>query len=266
MHEPYPLDPRNPRERPIVFDPALLDNDEYVYAHLEHPLVAMSLRRLRAEVWASERSTSGTRLERVTARLVASPELEAPLALVHARLVVTGSSGHRLHEEIVTAGGLAGIEHFERLNVTQLTELTALPDDGIASAEARARLRTAHAALAPQLQAALDARARERRNQVAETVERRGREEANRIRDLFAELERSIRAELDREPPPQLSLWGEDDRRSRDADQRHLQARLTQIPDQAAAEAVAAAQRYADPVHRLFPVAVEYRIPKGWPG
>ncbi|MBV7329039.1 hypothetical protein KFU94_12425 [Chloroflexi bacterium TSY] len=105
-------------------------------AHLNHRLVRMSLRLLRAEVWharhgltrngsraheqagdsltdnnsssstGSEHIDSGHQgLYRVTAR-VAPDHLLGELAVVaHARLVITGGDSQRLHEEIITAGG-----------------------------------------------------------------------------------------------------------------------------------------------------------------
>ncbi|MBI4605643.1 MAG: hypothetical protein HY721_27065 [Planctomycetes bacterium] len=61
--------------RPIVFDHHLAEGrDDVVLAHLNHRLVQMSLRLLRAEVWAME---GRKRLHRVTARTVPDHALEA---------------------------------------------------------------------------------------------------------------------------------------------------------------------------------------------
>jgi hypothetical protein len=58
---------------------------------------------LRAEGW----STKGRkRLHRITARLVPDRVLNTPAVVAHARLVVVGGDSHRLHAEIITAGGL----------------------------------------------------------------------------------------------------------------------------------------------------------------
>jgi hypothetical protein len=42
-----------------------------------------------------------------------------------------------------------------------------------------------------------------------------------------------------------------------------LRDRLDRIPDEIAAEQGAIAERYADPVHRLFPAAVTLLVPEG---
>ena len=74
-----------------------------VLAHLNHRLVQMCLRLLRAEVWSGEERKC---LHRVTARLVsASSGLETPAVVAYGRLVILGTDQQRLHEEVITAGG-----------------------------------------------------------------------------------------------------------------------------------------------------------------
>ena len=102
LHHPY-----TQKSRPIVFDHELAreHGDDIVLAHLNHPLVQISLRLLRAEVWSAG---ANTRLNRVTAREVPNHALpgNAPAVIAHARLVVIGGDYQRLHEEIITAGGI----------------------------------------------------------------------------------------------------------------------------------------------------------------
>jgi len=62
--------------RPITFDHAAAANrDDIVLVHLNHRLVQMSLRLLRAEVWSVK---GRKRLHRITARLVPDHVLHAP--------------------------------------------------------------------------------------------------------------------------------------------------------------------------------------------
>lgn len=104
--------------RPIVFDHDLArDRDDVVLAHLNHRLVQMSLRLLRAEIW-SGKSSKG--LHRVTARRVPNQAIDTPAVIAHARLVVTGGDSHRLHEEIITAGGALREGRFRRLGVKEI--------------------------------------------------------------------------------------------------------------------------------------------------
>ncbi len=122
--------------RPIVFDHELAEGrDDVVLAHLNHRLVQMSLRLLRAEVW----SPGGRRgLFRVTARCVPNQALDTP-AVIDARMVVTGSGGQRLHEEIITAGGAIREGRLVRFNVGQTQAKLAAATDGPVS-EAQQRL------------------------------------------------------------------------------------------------------------------------------
>ena len=114
--------------RPIVFDPDLAQGrDDVVLAHLNSRLVQMALRLLRAEVGAS---ASTRKLQRVTARLARNEALDAPAVIVHARLLMLGGDGQRLHEEILTAGGTLREGRFQRMNVGEVSRAleAALPE------------------------------------------------------------------------------------------------------------------------------------------
>jgi len=65
------------------------------------------------------------RLHRITARLVPNHILNAPAVVAHARLVVIGGHSHRLHEEIITAGGLLKEGRYSRLNLGELDKMLA---------------------------------------------------------------------------------------------------------------------------------------------
>ena len=127
--------------RPITFDHAAADGrDDIVLVHLNHRLVQMSLRLLRAEVWSVK---GRKRLHRITARLVPNHVLNAPAVVAHARLVVIGGDSHRLHEEIITAGGMLKEGRFSRLNLGELEKLlAAATNDEAYRADAEAPART----------------------------------------------------------------------------------------------------------------------------
>ena len=104
--------PHTGEVRPLVFDPDLSrGRDDVVLVHLNHRLVQMCLRLLRAEVWASGVSKS---LHRVTARVVDSSALETPAVVAYGRLVILGGDQQRLHEEVITAGGVLREGRFSR--------------------------------------------------------------------------------------------------------------------------------------------------------
>lgn len=89
--------------RPITFDESIVKGcDDIVLVHLNHRLPQMCFRLLRAEVWAEK---GRSKLQRVTARVIPNDIIDSPAIIAHARLVVIGGDSHRLHEEIITAGG-----------------------------------------------------------------------------------------------------------------------------------------------------------------
>jgi len=89
---------RTEQRRPITFDHEIArGRTDVVLAHLGHPLVRMALALMRAEVWGT-----GNHLHRVAIRYAAS-SLDGLTAVAHGRLVITGATGHRLHEQLIFA-------------------------------------------------------------------------------------------------------------------------------------------------------------------
>jgi superfamily II DNA or RNA helicase len=113
--------PYSKRIRPITFDQEVAKGrDDVVLVHLNHPLVQMSLRLLRAEVWARD---DVKKLSRVTVRTLPDTRLDGPAVAVVSRLVITGGNHHRLHEELTEAGGLLRDGGFKREDrVTELRD------------------------------------------------------------------------------------------------------------------------------------------------
>lgn len=105
-------DPFTGKPRPVTFDSEIARRygQEVVLLHLNHPLVAMSLRLLREEVWAPERAG---RLNRVAVKLV-KEDLDGIGVVVISRLLITAKDGGRLHEELTLAGGVHGEKRFRR--------------------------------------------------------------------------------------------------------------------------------------------------------
>ena len=125
--------------RPFVFDHNLAKGrEDVVLVHLNHRLVQMSLRLLRAEVWSRE---GRKRLHRITARIVPDNVLQHPAVIAHARLVVIGGDRHRLHEEIITAGGLLREGRFVRFgSLREMQEALAAATDEEPSAAVQKKL------------------------------------------------------------------------------------------------------------------------------
>lgn len=81
--------PHTHERRPITFDHAVAQGrDDVVLAHLNHPLVQLSLRLLREEIWKLD---DIKQLHRVAVRTVPDHLLDAPAVTVRSRLVITGA-------------------------------------------------------------------------------------------------------------------------------------------------------------------------------
>jgi superfamily II DNA or RNA helicase len=256
--------PARPDERrPITFDHDIArDRTDVVLAHLGHPLVRMALALLRAEVWGT-----GHHLHRVTIRY-ADGHLGALVAVAHGRLVITGATGHRLHEQLIFAGLRLGGERPERLGVQDTEAALALAGDTAVPVTLRDRMVPLLQASTDALRPALQARAADRARQLTATLVARSREERAHVEATLSELAATIRHETLGEHGGQLQLitgleLDAGDRRQVQRDLESLRARLDAIPAEIVAEQQAIARRYADPAHRLFPAAVTLLVPEG---
>lgn len=262
-------------DRPVVFDEAeARDRTDVVYLHLGHRLTQMCLRLLRAELWsggdAKPRGTGDAhlgdrKLSRVTARVVPDGALRGPAVVAHGRVVISGSGGARLHEEVIAAGGL--IEG-GRLAVAKKEDvenwLDAATDD-LPPEEVRTEL----SALWPdnldaRLSRALNTQANRRFRTLQSLLAKRCEEEVDGMRTVLEDLGRSIRERLDDTGHwQQESLFDVDDeRRQLHADREALQERLRRLPQVIESETSALRRRWADPSPRWFPVSVTFLVPR----
>jgi superfamily II DNA or RNA helicase len=253
--------PHTHLQRPITFDPdAAAGRDDVVLAHLNHRLVQRCLRLLRAEIWAPP---DRHKIHRVTARIAPHGLLRAPAVLAHARLTVISADGQRLHEELISAGGIIQEGRLERWNVTQTTEFLARGTNVEPPESIQMRLRTLWPQLTKALIAAIDARGRERTDSVRKQLADRSEDEVKKITAVMRELEAAIRKEIEGPRDNQLSLFTEteldQEQRNRDA----LIVRLAELPAEIVRETDIIRARYADPQPRLFPVAVTFLVPEG---
>ncbi|WP_135480332.1 DISARM system SNF2-like helicase DrmD [Candidatus Chloroploca mongolica] len=260
------LHPHTQAVRPIVFDHDLArGRDDVVLAHLNHRLVQMSMRLLRAEVWSGE---GRKKLNRITARVVPDHLTTNPLAIVYGRLVVIGGDSYRLHEELIAAGGEISQGRFRRWNVGQVQGAI----EAMTSREVGATMQADLAALWPSIegnvQTALAARGKERAESLQRLLDERRDKETADITLVLEDLERTIRAELTEveKPTQQLMLpLAEFSTAEREQYRRNIDAlrlRLDQIPRELEQETKGIAARYAEPQARLFPVAVMFLVPQ----
>jgi hypothetical protein len=243
--------PHTKEIRPITFDPAASNGrDDVVLVHLNHRLVQMCLRLLRAEVWSD---AGRKKMHRIEARIVPDAALPTPAVIAHARLVVIGGDSQRLHEEIITAGGYLKEGRFSRMNVGQVAE---------ASEATKGRFLKLWADIAPSLQQSLTARMGDRAKGLEKRLLERAAKEAGDIESILLELKRRIEAKLGDPEYQQLELFSDPERDQFERDKDFLRERVKQIPAEIERETAAIRSRFADPQARMFPVAVAFLVPE----
>lgn len=247
--------------RPIVFDPALAQGrDDVVLAHLNHRLVQMCLRLLRAEVWSTE---GKKKLHRITARIVPDTALRDPAMIAHARLVVIGGDSARLHEEIITAGGLLISGKFKRMNVGEVKEALDAAQDEQPSQSMKTVLLKLYREHFDALTKSLEARMNDRLTGMAKLLAERESKEVKDITFILTELRKSIEEKLDDPHIRQMTFdgWADDERRQLERNMDALRARVKAIPGEIEQEAEAIRRRFMNPQPRMFPVAVTFLVP-----
>lgn len=256
-------------ELPFTFDAQLAaGRDDVVFCHLGHRLVAQSLRLLRAEVWATgQRQT----LSRVTAKSV--PPVDGVLdiddvgVVCHARLVITGADGHRLHEELVVAGGRVRNGRFARIDTLRDLDLLLTTAGGspIDMAGVDELVGWWDTVVEPGLARALDRRSDTVQESKQRELAERAASEADAVRAVLTDLDRQIRSDLARlteDQAEQLSLFTEPEREQSQRDLDALHRRLEEIPEEIEREVAAVRRRFTDPECHIFPAAVTILVPE----
>ena len=250
--------------RPITFDHAAAKgSDNVVLAHLQHKLVQMSLRLLREQVWAHD---DRRKLHRVAIRTVPDGTLDEPVAIVWSRLVITGGSHQRLHEELTLTGGELKSRGFTRIpTLGKLEDLLAAGSPNEPDKQVFATLCERFSESEKSVRKAVEARSRERLKFLANTLNRRREQEEKDLNQVLDGLVNMIEAELDQESREvQLELWPSDQREQLRRDLEALRARLDRIPEERRREIAAIQRRYEEPVDRTFPVAIEFIVPENF--
>ena len=250
------------RIRPITFDHSVAKGrDDVVLVHLNHRLVQMCLRLLRAEVWAQD---DVKKIHRVTVRSLPLTKIESPAVVVVSRLVITGGNHHRLHEELIVSGGYMRDHSFRREEgVSRLQQWLDDSTPLVASDELfdSYRLRFDH--LNTGILQSIDARSKDRLKFLTNTLQNRKRQETEDIVAVLDELEKSIRIELNKDQQPeQLSLFSDEEHIQLRRDNAALESRLKRIPVERVQEVEAIEERYDKLTDRTFPVAVIFLVPE----
>jgi hypothetical protein len=210
-------------------------------------------------VWSVEGRKN---MHRIEARVVPDTALLTPAIIAHGRLVVIGGDSHRLHEELITAGGFIKEGRFSRMNVGQVSEALAAATDDEPSEEVKERFLGLWESLAPSLQQALVARTADRTQGLEKRLLERADKEAKDIESILLELKKSIEKELNEPEYKQLDLFSDPERDQFERNKDFLRDRINKIPDEIKRETEAIKGRFADPQSRMFPVAVTFLVPR----
>ncbi|HEU0089935.1 MAG TPA: hypothetical protein VFQ77_20180 [Pseudonocardiaceae bacterium] len=196
----------------------------------------------------------------MSARVVPGGLLQVPAVVVYGRVVVTGAEGTRLHEEVMTAGGLIKQGRLSRATTDEVASWLDAASDQPVPEDVRERLCGLWPELSGPLGGLLARRAADRTRSMQAMLRNRCEEEIAALATILDELERSIRVALgETEHWQQPSLF-ENERDQLRADHEALLARLDALPDQREDETAALRRRYADPTPRWFPVAASVRM------
>ena len=255
--------PHTHERRPITFDTEKYrGEDTVVLAHLNHRLVQKSMQLLRAEIWAP---AGKKHLERISACVVPNHLLTEPAVIGFARIVVTGGSHQKIYEEIITAGGTIRDGKLIRFNVGETNKTAALITDNPVDSRIQQSLLGFYAQRQNNIQAALDARAKERLDSIKRVLNDRAVREKNDISQVLKELEKSIADKLnenDANSTYQLELFTNEEKTQLENNRKYLQKRLEEIPLEIEEEKNRIDLRYSDPDIRTFPAAVMFLVPQ----
>ncbi len=252
--------PHTQEIRPIVFDPDVArGRDDVVLVHLNHRLVQMCLRLLRAEVWSRQ---GRQRLYRVTARRVPSDALEHPVVIAYGRLVILGGDQQRLHEEMITAGGTLKEGRFSRLNVGEVQRALAAALPERVPEPMEERLTALWPSHQNQLLRSLEVRMADRTQGLQKKLQERCEKEVADVTAILTELRQRILNELEQPEVEQLELFSTTEKEQFQRNQTSLQLRVEQIPEEIEQETALIRERFREPTPRLFPLAVTYLIPQ----
>ena len=250
-------------ERLVTFDPdAVRGRNDLVLLHLKHRLVDLCLTLLREELWSR-----GSKLSRVTARVVESDVLREPAVVAHGRVVVTGAEGTRLHEEVLVAGGRIEGGAFVRAKEEDVQTWLAAATERPAPEPVRQRLKELWGALETGVGGALEHRANQRFKNLTSVLDGQCAEEVEAIGAVLDELAIGIETALDDTPQwEQASLFEVKEKEQLRQDREALQERLVEIPELKGREQEAVRHRYADRKPRWFPAAVTFLVPASMEG
>lgn len=251
-------DPVGEFERPITFTNDVMKRTKrVVFAHLGHPLVARCLRLLRSKTWED----GSTGIHRVTARYA---DVDVLTVAAHARVVITGGDGSRLHEEVAPAAVTVRGARTRALNVGETASALGAAGGEQPPSHVLAMLAEQWPSIEPAVSKAITDRAvlvaGQRNNRLDERRDQDKKTIAERLTDLKADLERGLQAPELRQLAFEFAELPRELRQvERDLDA--MRARLERIPDDITAEQANIDRRYAERTEFTFPISLTFLVP-----
>ena len=251
--------------RPLTFD-AERAGPGVVHAHLGWRLVDQAQRLLRSAVWGEQSPLA--RVAGVRAPLPDDIGDDELLVTVLTRLVLVGTDGVRLHEEVYLAGRVippSGRSRRLELEERRFETIRRAVEDALdpgACTPADPASCERLAALWPELRELVAgdvrARAERRRGSVERELARRRDEDLARVDAVVEHMRRSLTEALASPETEQLSFEQLDqpERRQLEADRAAWRSRLASLDDDRARERATVERRYRDVRSLTFPVAV----------
>ena len=260
------LHPLTKQELPVTFDhDVAAGHDDVALVHLGHPLVQKALTSLRSEIWVDD----NPRLARVSTAVVPDALLPGDdgAIIAHGRLVITGATGARLHEALITAGGQVRNGNWNLLRVDEVAALVEAATPRVVDPAAVRPITDHWTKLQDSVLSALRRRQADVANGLARTFQVRADDDAQAVARILNELKAGIEQLLVSPEFEQLRLDLESsgkttERQQLRFDEDALRRRLDEIPGEIERESDAVRRRYDDPTPRMFPAALTLLIPE----
>ena len=262
-------DPISKTRRFITFDPALAEPAPGpLLAHLNHPLVAHATALLRAQVWTT---TTQDQLHRVTSRGYDPTTVEGDydwigdLAVVaHARVLITGADGNRLHEQVVARAARFRGGRWAQLDADVHADvLWAARLPGAVAADRE--LQTQWDKVADDLVTNLEKRGQRLAEIKQKALQSRMDEELARLQSDVDRAAEAMRQALDRTrrqlDQAQLTFFDTQETQQLELDYDRLEARHDTLREKVHREIASVRERYATQDVRVFPIAVTFLHP-----
>lgn len=246
--------------RPITFDhDAAQTQHDLVHIHMGHALLQRAARSLRAKV-----TTVSSAMRGVTA--VVSDEVDASCVVAVARVVLLGTGGVRLHEEILASG-----IRLQRQNLARDKSESALA----VALDQQAPLATAvvldhlvamwndkNSRVRERMTQRLTAGVEEAKEATLQVLSQRLHDDVERVKEIYASSRENLevtKMDLSEESAtPQL--WTTEEQRQRDRDLQNVLERLNSLDANQDAELAMLRRRYANPRNEHFPVALVFVV------